>query len=47
VIIFFAVQVPLSRFWLRRFSHGPMEYLWRALVYGSGMLGSRTTARAA
>lgn len=32
--IFFVVQVPFSRLWLRRFQLGPMEYLWRVLTYG-------------
>jgi uncharacterized protein len=32
--IFFGIQVPLSRLWLRRFRMGPMEYLWRVLIYG-------------
>jgi uncharacterized protein len=34
VLIFFAVQVPLSRWWLARFEMGPMEWLWRRLTYG-------------
>jgi uncharacterized protein len=34
VAIFFAVQVPLSVAWLRRFDYGPMEWLWRVLTYG-------------
>lgn len=32
--IFFLIQVPLSRWWLRRHDHGPLEYLWRRLTYG-------------
>jgi uncharacterized protein len=32
--LFFGLQVPLSILWLRRFSYGPMEYLWRLLSYG-------------
>ena len=32
--IFFALQVPLSMLWFRRFAYGPMEYLWRVLSYG-------------
>ena len=32
--IFFLVQVPLSRAWLKRYEYGPMEWLWRALTYG-------------
>jgi uncharacterized protein len=36
--IFFAVQVPLSKWWLRRFEMGPMEWLWRKLTYGHASL---------
>ena len=32
--IFFLIQVPLSRMWLRRFEYGPLEYVWRVLTYG-------------
>lgn len=32
---FFFVQVPLSRFWLRRYRFGPAEWLWRSLTYGN------------
>jgi uncharacterized protein len=34
VVVFFAVQVPLSKWWLERFELGPMEWLWRRLTYG-------------
>lgn len=34
VIVAFAVQVLLSRWWLSRFPHGPAEWLWRKLTYG-------------
>jgi uncharacterized protein len=30
----FALQVPLSLLWLRRFRFGPVEALWRAATYG-------------
>lgn len=33
IAIFFVIQVPLSVWWLRRFDHGPLEYLWRKLTY--------------
>ena len=33
-IVFFALQVALSHWWLARFRFGPMEWLWRALTYG-------------
>ena len=32
--LFFAVQVPLSRWWLRHHERGPMEALWAWLTYG-------------
>lgn len=38
VAIFFVIQVPLSRWWLSRYSTGPMEYVWRVLTYGRGAL---------
>jgi uncharacterized protein len=45
IVLFFAVQVPLSRWWLGRFEMGPMEVLWRKLSYGRASL--RRTAPAA
>lgn len=30
----FAVQMVLSRLWLKRFSYGPVEWLWRSMTYG-------------
>ena len=30
----FAVQIALSHLWLRKFSFGPLEWLWRMLTYG-------------
>jgi uncharacterized protein len=30
----YAVQIPLSAWWLRRFRFGPVEWLWRTLTYG-------------
>jgi len=32
--IFFAVQVPWSRWWLKRHARGPMEALWARWTYG-------------
>ncbi len=34
VVIFFVVQMPLSKWWLSRHEMGPMEWLWRRLTYG-------------
>jgi len=30
----FALQIPLSRWWLSKFQFGPFEWLWRSLTYG-------------
>lgn len=30
----YALQVAFSRWWLRRFRFGPLEWLWRSLTYG-------------
>ncbi len=32
-VALFAAQVAFSRFWLRRFRFGPVEWLWRAITY--------------
>jgi uncharacterized protein len=32
--IFFGIQVPWSRWWLRRHERGPLEALWARLTYG-------------
>ena len=32
--IFFGIQVPWSRWWLRRYERGPLEALWSRLTYG-------------
>jgi uncharacterized protein len=34
VLVVFMVQVLVSRFWLRRYRFGPMEWIWRCLTYG-------------
>ena len=31
----FAVQLPLSAWWLARYRFGPVEWLWRSLTYGA------------
>jgi uncharacterized protein len=33
VVVVFAMQMLASRWWLSRFAHGPMEWLWRWLTY--------------
>lgn len=32
-IVFFAMQVVISRWWLERYRYGPAEWLWRSLTY--------------
>jgi uncharacterized protein len=32
--VIFALQIPLSGWWLRRFRFGPVEWVWRSLTYG-------------
>lgn len=33
-VVIYALQIPLSAWWLRRFRFGPVEWLWRSLSYG-------------
>ena len=35
VVTGFTLQLLFSRWWLARFHYGPVEWLWRALTYGS------------
>jgi uncharacterized protein len=32
-IVIYALQIPLSGWWLRRFQFGPLEWVWRSLTY--------------
>jgi uncharacterized protein len=32
-ILFFAAQLVLARWWMARFSMGPVEWLWRSATY--------------
>ena len=34
VLVVFALQVLLSRWWLSRFRYGPLEWAWRWITYG-------------
>ena len=34
LVFFFGVQLPFSRWWIRRFRFGPAEWVWRSLTYG-------------
>lgn len=33
-LIFFALQIAFSHWWLKRYRFGPLEWAWRALTYG-------------
>jgi len=33
VVVIWAIQIPLSMWWLNRFQFGPVEWLWRTLTY--------------
>jgi len=33
-VMLFAVQIPVSVWWLHHYEFGPMEWLWRSLTYG-------------
>jgi uncharacterized protein len=33
-VAIYALQIPLSNWWLRRYRFGPAEWLWRTLTYG-------------
>jgi uncharacterized protein len=41
----FAMEIWLSRAWLRRFSMGPVEWVWRSLAYGRWLLIRRPAER--
>ncbi|WP_322490124.1 DUF418 domain-containing protein [Chloroflexus sp.] len=32
-IVIYALQIPISHWWLRRFRYGPVEWLWRSGTY--------------
>ncbi len=33
VVVIWAIQIPLSMWWVQRFRFGPVEWLWRTLTY--------------
>jgi uncharacterized protein len=41
-LVIYALQIPFSMWWLRRFQFGPMEWLWRSLTYGAWQPMRRT-----
>ncbi len=43
-VLIFSAQLLVSHAWLRRFNHGPLEWLWRRLTYGSQRLSSPKVA---
>ncbi len=45
VVIFFGVQMVFSHLWLRAFAYGPVEWVWRALTYGTSPPLRRNIAR--
>ena len=44
-VIFFAVQVPWSVWWLKRNDRGPLEALWARLTYGNGAAQAQAAPR--
>lgn len=46
LLFFFAVQLPLSAWWVQRFRYGPAEWVWRSMTYGTRQ-PMRLPARAA
>lgn len=42
----YAIQIPLSTWWLSRHRMGPLEWAWRTLTYGKAMPMRRTTGPA-
>ncbi|MEM8533374.1 MAG: DUF418 domain-containing protein [Chloroflexota bacterium] len=34
-IVLYAIQIPLSNWWMSRFRFGPFEWVWRSLTYGT------------
>lgn len=33
VVVIWAIQIPLSMWWVERFQFGPVEWIWRTLTY--------------
>jgi uncharacterized protein len=42
-VAIYALQVPLSRWWLARYRFGPAEWIWRSMTYGKAQLRKRDT----
>ncbi len=37
-VIFFALQIPFSNWWLSKYQFGPVEWLWRSLTYAKAQI---------
>ena len=46
-VVIYALQVPLSRWWLGRYRYGPAEWVWRAMTYGRAQVQKKSRAAAA
>ena len=42
-VVIYALQAPLSRWWLSRYRFGPTEWIWRSMTYGTAQLLKRDT----
>jgi uncharacterized protein len=42
-VVIYALQAPLSNWWLSRYRFGPAEWIWRSMTYGKGQLLKRDT----
>ena len=43
-VVFFALQVVASNWWLQRYQFGPAEWVWRSLTYGKAQPMRRDAA---
>lgn len=37
VVVFFIIQIMLSKWWMSRYKFGPLEYMWRVFTYNQKM----------
>lgn len=42
-VVIYALQAPLSNWWLARHRFGPAEWIWRSMTYGKAQLRKRDT----
>ena len=45
VIVIYAMQILISKWWMKRFNYGPIEYLWRFGTYGQKPVFKRVRSR--